>query len=114
MSFRLRRSRNRDFAFRMECLLTSDGAKDNRRIDLHAEEVRRHVQSADIDKASRSQLVTVEAFAVGPERILAVDSRRHISPMCWRQHFPGCSFELEDGERVRGLVDHTRRSLLSQ
>src|SRR5688572_3293838 len=72
-------------------------------MELHAEQLHRGVEAADIDKAARFELVAAEAVAVGLQRGFPIDAAHQISPMRWRDDLLGGSLEIKHIQRVGGL-----------
>src|SRR5262249_20682773 len=110
VAFRLRCARGSDFAVPMECALAADGTQNDRRIELHAEQLHRHVHFADVDEASRLELIVRVTVAIGSECFLAVNSRHQITPVGRRYCFLCRCLQIEDVERVGCLIQGLRES----
>src|SRR5262245_5305219 len=89
----------------MKRLLTPDWTKDDRRAELHAEELNRHVHSAYINKSASLELVPVETFPIRPQSLLAVHSRHEISPVRRWNDFLRGRLKVEYIEPVSRLTD---------
>ncbi len=72
-----------------------------------SENLRAHIDLADVDKAARTELKLLKALAVGPQRHIVVDAGRHVAEMRGRHVLVHHRLEIEHVEcflRTRNQV----------
>ena len=87
-------------AFGMERPLTAYGTQHDGRGELLPEELHPHVDAAHVDEPAHAQLIPVEASRIRPERLLPVDARGHVAPVCGWQHPARHGFEIVNVQSV--------------
>src|SRR6185369_6967880 len=90
----------------MKCLLASNGSDHDGRIPFGAEDLGRHIDTADIHQAARPKLIVREAFAISFESCVAVDSGCHVSEVRGRESLSRGGFELKDIQGLGGILDY--------
>jgi hypothetical protein len=94
----------------MESLLAADRRHHDRGVVFDAEDFGRHVDLADVDQPARAEHEFQEALAIGAQRDLVVDARRHVAEMRGRHAHAHDRLEIEHIDRVLRRLDEFFRT----
>jgi hypothetical protein len=89
----------------MQRLIAGGRRKHDRTVVGEPENVAAHVDGADIDEPARAQLKFQEAVAIGAQRHLIVEPRRHISEVGRRNILPHHRLEVEHVDGLARVAD---------
>src|SRR5713226_248861 len=101
MSATCRRFRCGDLAFRMKSALAANRGNNDRCFPFHAKDLRRCIESVDIDEAARPNLKPGEGGVIRAKRDIVINTRCHVCPMRRRKLLPRERLEIEN---VNGLL----------
>jgi hypothetical protein len=93
------------FSVRVKGAVAAGGRDRDRTVILAAENLRGHVDYADIDETAWAQLKFQKSLAIGAKRHFIVDTGNHVPEVRWRQILLCDRLEVEHVEGVFGIGD---------
>src|SRR4029453_18259754 len=87
-------------SFRVVCAMATDRAHVDRRLPGAPEQLNRGIDLADVDEATRPNLIAIESFPIRSHRLAGVTAGREPRPMPGRELRLPDRLEVEGGQRT--------------